>query len=79
MRVRKSLFLALVISALVGGLGLAREGRRPAAGETRLTADGCDPMPIPRPIRGRAALSGPSVRLLSDGSDPMPRPPQPMA
>ena len=79
MRVRKSLFVVLLISALVGGSGFARQGRRKAVGDARLTADGGDPMPFPRPIRGRAAAGVEPVGLPGDGSDPMPRPPHPMA
>jgi len=79
MRVRKSLFVVLAIAVLVVGSGFAQEGRWKAAGNKRLAADGSDPMPFPRPTRGRAAAGVDSVRLPSDGSDPMPRPPHPMA
>jgi hypothetical protein len=75
MRVRKSLFLVLAVSGLLGGSCLVGEGPRKAVGEGWLLADGGDPMPFPRPTQGIAERAEGAGILAADGGDPMPRPP----
>ena len=79
MSVRKSLFLMLAVLVLAGGSSFAGEVLRRAVDEGRLAADGGDPMPFPRPIRGGAATAVQAGVSPTDGSDPMPRPPHPLA
>jgi len=76
MKVRKSLFAALVVAALIGGSLYTERARREAVRGPRLLADGSDPMPLPRPTRGTAIVADEAAAsvLLADGSDPMPLP-----
>ena len=76
MKVRKSLFAALVVAALIGGSLCTERARQEAVRGPRLLADGSDPMPLPRPTRGTAIVADEAAAsvLLADGSDPMPLP-----
>ena len=83
MKVRKSLFAALAVLALIGGSVPTQRASQVAVKGPRLLADGSDPMPLPRPTRGKAIAAdhaAPTV-LMADGSDPMPfpRPPRRLA
>ena len=76
MKVRKSLFVALVAAALMGGSFYAERARQETVRKPHLLADGSDPMPLPRPTRGRAVAANDAAAgiLVADGSDPMPLP-----
>jgi len=81
MKFRKFLLAATAIAVFVGGAYFTERVSKETVARRRLTADGGDPMPRPRPTCATAIVAGGSAAsvLVADGGDPMPRPPHGLA